>query len=181
MDLVIVRENTEGFLADRNMIAGSGEFMPTADVALAVRKITAHGSRRIARQAFELARRRRGRVTAVHKVNVLKLTDGLFLRAVEEVGREFPDVVHDEVIIDAASALLVRDPAIVATNLFGDILSDLASELSGSLGLAPGLNTGDHHAAAQAQHGSAPRHRRPGPSQPHVSDPVGGSPAALAG
>lgn len=160
MDLVIVRENTEGFYADRSMYQGSGEFMPTADMALAVRKITAEASTRIARTAFELARGRRKKVTAVHKANVMKVTDGLFLRCVRQVAEAFPDVTLDDVIVDAAAALLVRDAArfdvIVTTNMFGDILSDLASELSGSLGLGASINAGESTALAQAQHGSAP-------------------------
>ena len=160
MDLVIVRENTEGFYADRNMYAGSGEFMPDADIALAVRKITAKGSARIARTAFELARGRRKKVTAVHKANVLKLSDGLFLREVRAIALTYPDVELEEVIVDAAAALLIRTPdrfdVIVTTNMFGDILSDEASELSGSLGLGASLNCGDHICIAQAQHGSAP-------------------------
>lgn len=160
MDLVIVRENTEGFYSDRNMFAGSGEFMPDPDSAFSIRKITARGSERVARRAFELARRRRATVTAVHKANVLKLTDGLFLREVRRVAEDFPDVVLDELIVDAAAAMLIREPGrfdvIVTTNMFGDILSDEAAELSGSLGLAGSLNVGDDIAVAQAQHGSAP-------------------------
>jgi 3-isopropylmalate dehydrogenase len=160
MDLVIVRENTEGFYADRNMHLGIGEFMPTPDVALAVRKITAHASRRIARAAFELARTRRRKVTAVHKANVLKVTEGLFLGEVRKVAQEFPDVACDEQLVDSMSALLVRDAArfdvVVTTNMYGDILSDEAAELSGSLGLAASINAGDAHCMAQAQHGSAP-------------------------
>jgi isocitrate/isopropylmalate dehydrogenase len=160
LDLVIVRENTEGFYSDRNMFAGSGEFMPDEDSAFSIRKITAKGSSRVARRAFELARGRRGKVTAVHKANVLKLTDGLFLREVRKVAQDFPDVELEELIVDAASALLIRDPArfdvIVTTNMFGDILSDEAAELSGSLGLGGSLNAGDDIAVAQAQHGSAP-------------------------
>jgi 3-isopropylmalate dehydrogenase len=160
LDLVIMREATEGFYPDRNMFAGSGEFMPTPDIAMSVRKITAHASTRIARRAFELARRRRGKVTAVHKANTFILTDGLWLRCVREVAREFPDVTLDEVIVDACAAFLVRDPqrfdVIVATNFHADILSDLASELSGGLGLAGSVNAGDAMCCAQAQHGSAP-------------------------
>lgn len=160
MDLVIVRENTEGFYSDRNMFAGSGEFMPTEDIALSVRKITAHASARVARAAFELARGRRNKVTAVHKANVVKLSDGLFLREVRRVARDYPDVQLDELIVDAAAALLVRTPerfdVIVTTNMFGDILSDEASELSGSLGLGGAINVGDRFCVAQAQHGSAP-------------------------
>ena len=160
MDLVIVRENTEGFYADRSMYAGPGEFMPDADSAFSIRKITALASRRVARAACEIAAARSGKLTVVHKANVLKLTDGLFLREVRAVAAEFPTVTLDEVIVDAAAALLVRDPArfdvIVTTNMFGDILSDEASELSGSLGLGGSINAGDDICVAQAQHGSAP-------------------------
>ncbi|MGY0055622.1 isocitrate/isopropylmalate dehydrogenase family protein [Streptomyces sp. LZ34] len=160
MDLVIVRENTEGFYSDRNMYAGSGEFMPDADQAFSIRKITAAASRRVARAAFELARGRRKKVTAVHKANVVKLSDGLFLREVRKVAAEFPDVELEELIVDATAALLIRSPerfdVIVTTNMFGDILSDEASELSGSLGLGGSINAGDTLCVAQAQHGSAP-------------------------
>jgi 3-isopropylmalate dehydrogenase len=160
MDLVIARENTEGFYADRNMHLGPGEFMPTPDVALSVRKVTAEGSRRIARAAFELARTRRKKVTAVHKSNVLKVTEGLFLSEVRKVSKDFSDVAYDEQLVDSMAALLVRDAArydvVVTTNMFGDILSDEASELSGSLGLAASINAGEGHCMAQAQHGSAP-------------------------
>jgi isocitrate/isopropylmalate dehydrogenase len=160
MDLVIVRENTEGFYADRNMYQGIGELMPDPDMALSIRKITAKGSERIARSAFELARKRRRKVTSVHKVNVLKVSDALFLRECRKVAEEFPDVAYDEQLVDSMTALLVRDAqrfdCVVTTNMFGDILSDLASELSGSLGLAGSINAGAAHCMAQAQHGSAP-------------------------
>jgi isocitrate/isopropylmalate dehydrogenase len=160
MDLIIVRENTEGFYADRSMFMGPGEFMPDADSAFSIRKITGHAVRRVARVAFELARQRRRKVTAVHKANVLKLTDGLFLREVRAIAADFPDVDLEEVIVDAAAALLIRDPGrfdvMVTTNMFGDILSDEASELSGSLGLGGSINAGDDLCVAQAQHGSAP-------------------------
>jgi len=161
LDLVIMRENLEGFYADRNMHEGSGEFMPVEGVALAVRRITRAASLDIAHTAFAWAAERPARhVTAVHKANVMRLTDGLFLDCVREVSRDYPDIRYDEILVDAAAALLVRDPSrfdvMVTTNMFGDILSDLASELAGSLGLAPSLNAGRQHAAAQAQHGSAP-------------------------
>ncbi|HXU42087.1 MAG TPA: isocitrate/isopropylmalate dehydrogenase family protein [Burkholderiales bacterium] len=160
MDLVIVRENTEGFYADRNMHVGSGEFMPTPDVALSVRKITAQGSRRIALAAFEMARARRKKVTAVNKVNVLKVTEGLFLQEVRKIAAQFKDVAYEEQLIDSMAALLVRDAArfdvVLTTNMYGDILSDEATELSGSLGLAASINAGERHCMAQAQHGSAP-------------------------
>ena len=160
MDLVIVRENTEGFYADRNMHQGVGEFMPTPELALSVRKISARASRRIAQAAFRLARSRRRKVTAVHKANVLKVTEGLFLREVRSIAKECQDVSYEEQLVDSMAALLVRDAArfdvVVTTNMFGDILSDEAAELSGSLGLAGSVNAGDSHCMAQAQHGSAP-------------------------
>jgi len=159
-DLVFARENTEGFYADRNMTRGNAELMVTEDVVVSLRKITRPACLRIAREAFKLARTRRKRVTAVHKANVLKVGDGLFLEACQAVAAEFPDVTLDTVIVDAMAALLVRTPArfdvIVTTNMFGDILSDLAAELSGSLGLGGSLNAGTDHAMAQAAHGSAP-------------------------
>ena len=160
MDLVIVRENTEGFYADRNMHQGPGEFMPTPDLALSIRKISAAGCRRIALAAFRLARTRKRKVCAVNKVNVLKTTEALFLREVRAVAKEFSDVAYEEQLVDAMAALLVREAArfdvLVTTNMYGDILSDEAAELSGSLGLAGSINAGDKHCMAQAQHGSAP-------------------------
>ncbi len=160
VDLVIVRENTEGFYADRNMFIGSGEFMPTPDVALSVRKITRQGSTRIAEAAFELAKRRRKKLTVVHKANVLRVSENFFLDCVRAVGKAYPEVACEEVIVDAMAALLVRDASrydvIVTTNMFGDILSDQASEIAGGLGLAASINHGAIYGVAQAQHGSAP-------------------------
>jgi 3-isopropylmalate dehydrogenase len=160
MDLVIMREATEGFYPDRNMYLGWGEMMPSEDMALSVRKITAHCSERIARRAFEMAMTRQNKVTAVHKVNSFHMTDGLFLRQVRAVAQDFPDVELNDLLVDASAAYLVRDPSrfdvIVTTNLYGDILSDLASELSGSLGLGGSIMAGDSFCCAQAQHGSAP-------------------------
>ena len=162
MDLVIMREATEGFYPDRNMFKGIGEFMPTPDVALSIRKLTAHACERIARAAFVLAMKRRKHVTAVHKANNFIITDGFFLEKVRKIHSEFPQVKLDDVIIDAMAAHLVRDPSrydvIVSTNFYSDILSDLASELSGSLGLAGSINANAEEGlvCAQAQHGSAP-------------------------
>ncbi|MEH2123772.1 isocitrate/isopropylmalate dehydrogenase family protein [Nostoc sp.] len=160
MNLIIVRENTEGFLADRNMLFGCGEFMPTEDVALAVRKISASASKRIAETAFKLALNRKKQVTVVHKANSLKLSDGLFLREVRRVASSYQDIELNEVFVDAMAALLIRNPerfdVVLTTNLFGDILSDEAAEISGSLGLAASLNEGVSRAVAQAAHGSAP-------------------------
>jgi 3-isopropylmalate dehydrogenase len=159
-DLVVVRENTEGFYADRTMFVGTGEVMPTPDLAMAFRKVTREGSTRIAEAAFKLAMQRRKKITAVHKANVLRVSDGLFLECVRGVASRYPEVEYEEKLIDAMAALLIRDPSvydvIVTTNMFGDILSDEASELSGSLGLAASLNAGKDHGVAQAQHGSAP-------------------------
>ncbi len=159
-DLVIVRENTEGFYADRSMFVGPGEYMPTPDLALATRKVTREASLRIAEQAFVLAGQRRGKVTAVHKANVMRISDGLFLECVRSVAARYPGVVYEEQLVDAMAALLVRDASafdvIVATNMFGDILSDEAAELAGGLGLGASLNAGHSRAVAQAQHGSAP-------------------------
>lgn len=160
VDLVVVRENTEGFYADRSMHLGPGEFMPTADLALAVRKVTRQASMRIAEAAFALAGTRRRKVTAVHKANVLRVSDGLYLDCVRAVAADHSGIAYDEQLVDATAALLVRDASIfdviVTTNMFGDILSDQASEIAGSLGLAASLNAGTDHAVAQAQHGSAP-------------------------
>lgn len=160
MDLVIMREATEGFYPDRNMSRGWGEVMPSPDMALSTRKITRHCSERIARRAFELAAKRRKKVTAIHKANSFHMTDGLFLEAVHTVAKDFPEVQLDDLLVDASTAHLVRNPerfdVMVAENFYGDILSDLASELSGSLGLAGSVMAGDNQCCAQAQHGSAP-------------------------
>ncbi|WP_170327525.1 isocitrate/isopropylmalate dehydrogenase family protein [Ruegeria arenilitoris] len=160
-DLVVMRENLEGFYADRNMFAGGGEFMPEPDVALAFRKVTRAASMDIARAGFELAASRPPKqVTVIHKANVMRMTDGLFLDCTRAMADTFPGVTYDEMLVDAAAAHLVRNPAqfdvLITTNMFGDILSDLASELAGGLGLAGSLNFGARHAVAQAQHGSAP-------------------------
>ncbi|MEQ9326715.1 MAG: isocitrate/isopropylmalate family dehydrogenase, partial [Rhodospirillales bacterium] len=160
MDLVIMRECTEGMYPDRNMYKGSGEFMPDPDTALSLRKITRKACDRIARASFDLAMRRRRKVTAVHKANNFILTDGLFLEVVRAVAKDYPEVELEEVIVDAMAALLVRDASrydvICSTNFYCDILSDLASELSGGLGVAGSINANRERCAAQAQHGSAP-------------------------
>jgi 3-isopropylmalate dehydrogenase len=159
-DLVIARENTEGFYADRNMALGNAEMLVTEDVAISLRRITRIACARIARAAFELAATRKKHVTIVHKANVLRIGDGLFIDECRKCARDFPDVAVDDVIVDAMMALLVRNPArfdvIVTTNMFGDIISDMTAEASGSLGLGGSLNAGTDHAMAQASHGSAP-------------------------
>ncbi len=162
MDLVIMREATEGFYPDRNMHQGVGEMMPDPNMALSVRKITRHACDRICREAFKLAMQRRKKVAAIHKANSFLMTDGLFLECFRNVAKEYPEVETEELIVDAFAALLVRQPEIydvvVATNFYGDILSDLASELSGSIGLAGSINANAETGlcCAQAQHGSAP-------------------------
>lgn len=162
IDILIVRENNEGFQPDRNMVAGSGEFQPTEDSAFSIRVITRRGSERIARAAFEAARQRAGakKVTAIHKRTVFKLTDGLFMDTVAEVAREYPDITLDDYQVDTAAMHIVMRPerfdVVLCTNMFGDILSDLTAGLVGGLGMAPGLNVGDTQAMAQATHGSAP-------------------------
>ncbi|OAF03628.1 3-isopropylmalate dehydrogenase [Bradyrhizobium centrolobii] len=159
-DLVVVRENTEGFYADRNMEQGNGEMLVTPDVVISLRRITRSCCERIAHAACRLAMKRRKHLTIVHKANVLKIGDGMFLAICREAARAYPGLEVDDVLVDAMMAHVVRNPdrfdVVVATNMFGDILSDLTAELSGSLGLGGSLNVGDRHAMAQAAHGSAP-------------------------
>ncbi|ADO83861.1 isocitrate/isopropylmalate dehydrogenase family protein [Ilyobacter polytropus] len=161
MDLVLFRENTEGFMPDRNMFKGRGEFLVTPEIALATGVFTKKATRRIAHEAFKMAMSRRKKLAIVHKANVIQMAYGLFRDTCYEVGREFyPEVEIEDYHIDAMTAHLVRRAkdfdVIVTTNLFGDILSDLAGELSGSLGLAPAINSNETQAMAQAAHGSAP-------------------------
>lgn len=161
VDLVIVRENNEGFQPDRNMLVGNAEFRPNDEVTLSMRVITRTGSRNVARAAFELARRRRRHLTYVHKDTVFKLGCGMFAEECRKLAPDYPDVLLDDVIVDTMAMRLVRDPqsfdVVVTTNMFGDILSDLAAGLVGGLGMAPGLCIGDGDVAmAQATHGSAP-------------------------
>jgi 3-isopropylmalate dehydrogenase len=159
-DLVVVRENTEGFYADRNMEQGNSELLVTADVVVSLRRITRHCCERIAHAACRLAVKRRRHLTIVHKANVLKIGDGMFLEICREVATAYPGLVVDDILVDAMMAHVVRQPdrfdVVVATNMFGDILSDLTAELSGSLGLGGSLNVGTDYAMAQAAHGSAP-------------------------
>jgi len=161
VDLIIVRENNEGFQPDRNMFAGSGEFRPTPDVTCSVRVITRRASYRVAKAALELARQRRKHMTFVHKDTVFKLGCGMFVEECRRAAAEYPDVKVDDVIVDTFAMRLVRDPqsfdVVVTTNMFGDILSDEAAGLVGGLGMAPGLCIGEGRIAmAQATHGSAP-------------------------
>jgi isocitrate dehydrogenase (NAD+) len=156
IDLLTVRENTEGaYIGEGQMVSADG------DTATLTQKITRKGSERIVRYAFELARSAgRRKVTIVHKANILKSTSGLFLKVAREVSAQFPDIEHNEMIVDNTCMQLVMNPwqfdMIVTTNLFGDIISDLCAGLVGGLGLAPGANIGADVAIFEAVHGSAP-------------------------
>jgi 3-isopropylmalate dehydrogenase len=173
VDLVIVRENNEGFQPDRNVVAGSGEFRPSEDMTISVRVITRKGSERVARVALALARSRRKLLTVVHKNTVFKLGCGMFVEECLKAARDFPDVSVNEVIVDTMAMRLVREPqnfdVVVTTNMFGDILTDEAAGLVGGLGMAPGLCIGDgDFAMAQATHGSAPDIAGTGKANPYA-------------
>jgi len=155
IDMLIVRENTEGLYSGRERIEDGG------DTAITERVITAQASARIVRTACEQAMRRRRQLTIVHKANVLKAPCGLFRRVALDVVRDFPDLQVEELLVDTAAMRLVQTPehfdVIVTTNLFGDILSDLAAGLTGGLGSAPSANTGAGRPALfEPVHGSAP-------------------------
>jgi isocitrate dehydrogenase (NAD+) len=155
VDLVIIRENTEGLYSGlENRI--------TEDVVISMKVATQQACTRIARWAFRYAaRRQRRKVTVFHKANIMKLTDGMFLRCADEVHRnEFPQAGYDNLIIDAGCMRLVQDPGrfdvLLLENLYGDVVSDLCAGLVGGLGVVPGANFGDEHAVFEAVHGSAP-------------------------
>jgi len=161
VDIVFVRELTEGMLYSETVVAGAPEFRPNDDITVAMRVITRKGSHRVAREAFEIARTRpRRKVTAAHKEPVYRLACGMFAEECRKVAREFPEVAFEEMMIDSASMKLVMEPqrfdVVVTTNQFGDILTDIGAGLVGGLGLAPGLCVGERQAMAQATHGSAP-------------------------
>ena len=156
LDMVIVRENTEGLYSGLEHYIDSKK-----SAAEMIGIVTRAGSERIVRAAFEYASEHgRRKVTAVHKANILKYTSGMFLDVAQTVSREYPDVAFEDKIVDNMCMQMVMNPhqfdVIVTTNLFGDILSDLASGLVGGLGLAPGANIGTGHALFEAVHGSAP-------------------------
>jgi isocitrate dehydrogenase (NAD+) len=155
LDMVIIRENTEGlYTSMEHWIRGH-------QAAIGIGVNTWPGMERICRYAFEYARAHgRRKVTAVHKANILKKLSGLFLEVARQQAKHFPDIEFEEQIIDAMAMKMVRDPyqfdVVVSTNLFGDILSDLAAGLVGGLGVVPGANIGDSIAMFEAVHGSAP-------------------------
>ncbi|MFI4961377.1 MAG: isocitrate/isopropylmalate dehydrogenase family protein [Hyphomicrobiales bacterium] len=161
VDIVFIREISEGMLYSETVVAGAPEFRPNDDITVAMRVITRKGSNRVAREAFEIARTRpRKKVTAAHKEPVYRLACGMFAEECRKVAREFPDVKFDEAMIDTISMKLVMAPqqydVVVTSNQFGDILTDIGAGLVGGLGLAPGLCVGERQAMAQATHGSAP-------------------------
>lgn len=154
VDLVIFRENTEDLYSGAEHRTGSGG-------AIGIKVITADASRRIAQAAFDYAAAHgRKKVTAVHKANIMKFTDGLFLQCTREVAQRFPHIPYDEVIVDNLCMQLVVRPqqfdVLVAPNLYGDIISDLCAGLVGGLGLVPGANIGAECAIFEAVHGTAP-------------------------
>jgi isocitrate dehydrogenase (NAD+) len=154
VDLIIVRENMEGEYSGLEHLVVPG-------VAESLKIITEEASLRIAKHAFQLARDLgRHKVTAVHKANIMKVTDGLFLSCVRRISAKYPDIDHEELIVDNCAMQLVKKPeqfdVLVMTNLYGDILSDLGAGLVGGLGVVPGANIGDLYAVYEAVHGSAP-------------------------
>lgn len=161
VDIVFVRELTEGMLDSGTVVAGYPEYRPNDEITIASRVITRKGANRVAREAFELARTRpRRKVTAAHKEPVYRLACGMFAEECRKVAKEYPDIAFEEAMIDTIAMKLVMAPqqydVVVTTNQFGDILSDIGAGLVGGLGLAPGLCVGATQAMAQATHGSAP-------------------------
>src|SRR5438445_2684232 len=176
IDLVIVRENTEDLYAGIEFAEGEAPTLELIDdiarlggralrrdSGISIKPISVWGTQRVFRFAFEWAKANgRRKVTAVHKANIMKHTDGLWLRVAEQVATEFPDVEFQDRIVDNMAMQLVQKPELydvmVMPNLYGDILSDLCAGLIGGLGLAPGANTGDEIAVFEATHGSAPKY-----------------------
>jgi len=176
IDLVIIRENTEDLYAGIEFEEGEPETLKLIetigelggrairpDSGISIKPISVFGTRRVFRFAFTWARANgRHKITAVHKANIMKYTDGLWLRVAREVAQEFPDLEFEDRIVDNMCMQLVQKPELydvmVMPNLYGDILSDLCAGLVGGLGLAPGANMGDEIAVFEATHGSAPRY-----------------------
>ena len=161
VDIVFLREVSEGMLASGTVIAGSGEFRPNDEISVGMRVVTRKGANRVAREAFAIARTRpRKTVTSVHKEPVYRLVCGMFAEECRKVAKEFPDCKLTEVLVDGFAMKLVMNPhqfdVVVTTNQFGDILTDEGAGIVGGLGLAPGLCAGENYAMAQATHGSAP-------------------------
>jgi isocitrate dehydrogenase (NAD+) len=177
VDLIIIRENTEDLYAGIEFAKGSegaGEIIDLiteltgksirSDSGISIKPISVFGSERIVRFAFEYARKnRRKKVTAVHKANIMKFSDGLFLETAREVSKRYPDIEFEDRIVDNMCMQLVQKPelydVIVLPNLYGDIVSDLAAGLIGGLGIAPGANLGEEYAVFEPVHGSAPKYK----------------------
>jgi 3-isopropylmalate dehydrogenase len=155
IDMFFVRENTED-------VYKGLEYSIDGNTTLCLRVITRKACERIAKKAFEIARLRNGKkkVTAIHKANVMRVTDGLFASVCREVSKQYPDIAFNELYVDAASMRLIKEPqafdVLCTCNMFGDILSDEAAQLVGGLGMAPGANIGDAFALFEPIHGSAP-------------------------
>ncbi|HZT07847.1 MAG TPA: isocitrate/isopropylmalate dehydrogenase family protein [Chloroflexota bacterium] len=176
VDVVIVRENTEDLYAGIEFEQGTDQTRRLIDIltemsgqqirpdsAISIKPISIYGTQRIVRYAFDYARRnRRRKVTAVHKANIMKYTDGLFLEVATEVAKEYPDIQYENLIVDNMCMQLVQKPelydVLVLPNLYGDIVSDLAAGLVGGLGVAPGANVGEIGAVFEPIHGSAPKY-----------------------
>jgi isocitrate dehydrogenase (NAD+) len=176
VDLIVVRENLEDLYAGVEFDTGTDEAgmviaainsqsakKVAADAAISIKMITPEGSRRIVKFAFEYARQnKRHLVTAVHKANIMKYTDGLFLHVAQEVAQEYPDIEFNDRIVDNMCMQLVQKPdlydVLVLPNLYGDIVSDLCSGMIGGLGVAPGANIGEDGAVFEPIHGSAPKY-----------------------
>lgn len=177
IDIVIIRENTEdlyagieyqkgseGAKAIINLIKETTGKTIRDDSGISIKPISVYGAERIVRFAFEYARKnKREKVTVVHKANIMKYSDGLFLEVAREVAKRYPDIEFEDRIVDNMCMQLVQKPelydVLVLPNLYGDIISDLAAGLIGGLGLAPGANIGDEYAVFEPTHGSAPRYR----------------------
>jgi isopropylmalate/isohomocitrate dehydrogenase-like protein len=161
-DLVIVRENTEGMYYGRERRVRGG--------AIAERLVTEKACRRIARFALELASRRRGKLTYVHKANILRMTGGIFTKSVLSEAEKFPGVKVEGMHVDAAAMQLVKRPeqfdVLVTTNLFGDVLSDVAAQMTGGVGIAPSANIGKGYGMFEPVHGSAPKYAGRGIANP---------------
>ena len=155
INMIFVRENTEDVYKGQEFSIGS-------DTTVCLRVITRKNCERIAKKAFEIARRRNDKkmVTAIHKSNVMRITDGLFSSVCREIAKNYPDISFNELYVDAAAMRLIKEPqkfdVLVTPNMFGDILSDEAAQLIGGLGMAPGANIGDTFALFEPIHGSAP-------------------------
>ncbi len=177
IDLVVVRENTEDLYAGIEFEMGKPETLELSrtveklgggrirqDAGISLKPISVSGTERIVRFAFEYARQhQRRKVTAVHKANIMKYSDGLFLKTAREVAAKFPDIEFEDRIVDNMCMQLVQKPelydVLVMPNLYGDIVSDLGAGLIGGLGVAPGANLGNHYAVFEPTHGSAPRYK----------------------